>query len=318
MHSLNMPMDHRQPHDVFFRKVFSDQEIALEYFDLFLPDDIRNLLDLDTLQSKEGSFIDQTLKEHFSDVIYECQTKTHEVITITLLLEHKSVQEPYPHLQLLRYLVNVWERQKASGRKTLCPVLPIIIYHGKKPWDSQPFESSFAGLTRPYLPYFPEFTYLLTDLSQYAEEELLAMEGSWLRHAFLALKVSREANVLSKLSTVFFNFDIYGKKDKAETFIQWVFVYLFRGNIPERNQVMEEFSKLKEPVKSEALTIYDAIFMDGSDAGEMKASFTVFKNGLNMGLNLEQLTTLTEIDQATASQWHKLLSQNPDADFPGV
>jgi hypothetical protein len=72
-------------------------------------------------------------------------------------------------LDLLRYLVRIWDfLGKQGGRVPLPVVLPLVLYHGKARWRiSWSFSSLFAA-PEVLKPYVPEFTYLLTDLSRFS------------------------------------------------------------------------------------------------------------------------------------------------------
>lgn len=48
-----------------------------------------------------------------------------------MLLEHKSKPEVWVALQLLRYMVRIWERLQHRKVKKLPPIIPIVVYHGE-------------------------------------------------------------------------------------------------------------------------------------------------------------------------------------------
>ena len=104
-----------------------------------------------------------------------------------VLFEHKSYSEPLIGLDLLRYLVRIWEQvRKAGTEKTLPVIVPMVVYHGRTPWR---IEAEFASLVAPsatLTPYVPNFRYVLVDLSVYPEQ---AIRGEvMLRTALLVLK----------------------------------------------------------------------------------------------------------------------------------
>src|SRR3712207_4547968 len=96
------------PHDRFFKEVFSRQENARSFLQHYLPPEISPLLDFSALEISKDSFSDPALQEHLSDLLYkvtlhEC-TETH----IYVLFEHKSYPERLVAFQLLRYMVRIW------------------------------------------------------------------------------------------------------------------------------------------------------------------------------------------------------------------
>jgi predicted transposase YdaD len=56
------------------------------------PKDMRDKINLNTLQLTNASFIDDMLKEHFADLVYETEYRGMKA-TVTLLFEHKSYQK---------------------------------------------------------------------------------------------------------------------------------------------------------------------------------------------------------------------------------
>jgi hypothetical protein len=68
-------MSVHNPHDRFFRESFSRPEIARNYLEEYLPTDLLGRIDLDTLDLQEGTFIDESLREQQSDLLYQTRLK---------------------------------------------------------------------------------------------------------------------------------------------------------------------------------------------------------------------------------------------------
>lgn len=83
-------MDIQNPHDKFFKEVFSNKETATDYFKHFLPVEITRNIDFHTLKQDNNSYIDEELKEYFSDLIYRCRYRGKHPVNLVLLFEHKS------------------------------------------------------------------------------------------------------------------------------------------------------------------------------------------------------------------------------------
>lgn len=68
-------------------------------------------------------------------------------------------------LQLLRYCLRIWERDlRDHPGAPLCPIIPIVVYHGQRPWN---VPTDFGGLFRgpeALRSYWPAFRYQLLDL----------------------------------------------------------------------------------------------------------------------------------------------------------
>jgi len=162
-------MDITNPHDKFFKETFSNKDTATDFFKQTIPFDLSSKIDFASLDFDSNSYIDDELKEYFSDIVYNCIYKTNISIKIILLFEHKSYTPDYPHLQLLKYLLKIWETNLKQDKKII-PVIPVIFYHGKERWQIKPFSNYFTGIDETLKYYIPEINYLLTDLSSFTDE----------------------------------------------------------------------------------------------------------------------------------------------------
>ena len=159
------------PHDKFFKETFTQPEIARDFLANYLPPTVLPLLDLNQIKLEKESFIDPRLQEHFSDLLYSVPLANDVgMVFVYLLLEHKSYYDPFTPLQILGYMVRFWERRQRQGQKTLEPIIPLLLYHGRERWiGSQRLSGLYTGPEELRL-YLPDFTYQLTDLSHYSTE----------------------------------------------------------------------------------------------------------------------------------------------------
>ncbi len=83
-------------HDSLVKKVMENPVAAAEFLDEFLPSEFKELLDLNTLQVEKESYVEDSLKTRFSDIVYSVKTKSEpdsetETAFIYTLLEHQSL-----------------------------------------------------------------------------------------------------------------------------------------------------------------------------------------------------------------------------------
>jgi len=159
------------PHDKFFKQVFSRQEVTSDFLSTYLPTEIAELLDFSSLELSKDSFIDDTLKEHFSDLLYKVTLVTGEPALVYVLFEHKSYSDPSTAFQLLRYMVRIWEQSLAQSM-ALSPIIPVVVYHGQAEWKAA---KSLARLVRAPIAlggFVPDYHYWLFDLSQFSDDAI--------------------------------------------------------------------------------------------------------------------------------------------------
>ncbi len=159
------------PHDRFFKQLFSRQEAARDFMRYYLPAEVAESLDLDSLALRKDSFIDGDLQEHFSDLLYEVDLRSGGGAYIYVLFEHKSYPERLIAFHLLRYMVKAWE-QALKERLELVPILPVVVYHGASPWRVSPYLSDLVKTPETLTPFVPNYRYWLCDLSRYSDEEI--------------------------------------------------------------------------------------------------------------------------------------------------
>jgi predicted transposase/invertase (TIGR01784 family) len=196
------------PHDRLFKAVFSSPENAAAHFEACLPPAMVDLLDLSRAEHVVGSWIDEALREHHSDVLYQVpfrrtppgsdEEERPPGALLYVLFEHQSTVNPQMALKVLRYLVRVldaWSREH-PGQK-LPAVLPLVLYHGAAAW-SAPLELEglyeLAGVDEAALrvlrPYLPRLRYLLEVVTT-TPDEALAGRGI-VRLTLLAMKHGRK------------------------------------------------------------------------------------------------------------------------------
>ena len=96
-----------RPHDRFFKEAFSQVETARDFVRHYLPGEMTALLNLDSLEVRKDSFVNEALKERFSDLVYQVDLKEEGQVFVYLLFEHKSYPEPDIALHLLSYMVRL-------------------------------------------------------------------------------------------------------------------------------------------------------------------------------------------------------------------
>ena len=80
------------PHDATFRQFLTQPDIARDFMALHLPPELRVRCDLSTLKLESGSFVEDDLRQYFSDVLYSLKTTAGDGY-IHVLIEHQSVSD---------------------------------------------------------------------------------------------------------------------------------------------------------------------------------------------------------------------------------
>jgi predicted transposase/invertase (TIGR01784 family) len=193
--------DISNPHDRFFKEVFSRPDVAEDFLFHYLPSDVSGLFQPGTFRLTKDSFVDANLKEFFSDLLYQVDFKGGDQGFVYILFEHKSYPAPDIAFQLLRYMTRIWEHASKQARDSLPAVIPVVLYHGRMNWR---VPLNFASLYRPPASLKEslwDFTYHLCDLSAYPDEDIKL--GAMTGVALFLLKHIHSRNLSRRLKEVF-------------------------------------------------------------------------------------------------------------------
>lgn len=279
------------PHDKFFKSAFSRKDVCAALIENRFPEPLRKRLDIATLELTNSSFVDNELSEHFADLVYDCMYSGEKSVKIALLIEHKSYQEDYPHLQLMRYLLNVWQEDRKHNRK-LTPVIPLVIYHGQGRWKYAPFTSYFTATDGVLEEFIPDFRYLLHDLSAWPDKEILAFQNQFLALATFLLKHSRAEKFLEQTAQFLQQLQIEALIAADRHFLESVFVYIFAIQRPlTKQQVFDTFGKISPTMEKVATSIYEQALFEG----EERLTLEVIKRSIQEGVKTDFIARILNL-----------------------
>jgi predicted transposase/invertase (TIGR01784 family) len=255
----------QNPHDRFFRESFGRIEIARNYLEEYLPADLRSLLDLSDMALQDGSFINEEMQAHQTDIIYQVSLQSGQPAFVYFLFEHKSYPDPQVAFQLLRYLVRFWERQLKENQ-TMAPVIPLVIYHGERPWQTPTDFGSLLTAEEALRPYLPNFRYHLSDFSHLSDEAIRSQV--WLRVSLSVLRAIFNPHLRAELDDlVALMFDLTEQRTGLD-YIRTILYYLSSATEKiSRRDLQRALSEQGPQGKQLMNTIAQEIFQQGLQQG---------------------------------------------------
>ena len=138
------------------------------------PEDIKDVTE---------RYIPMFTEERNADVVKQVRVGDDEDIFIALI-EHKSHVDYNVAMQILRYMVYIWEdyekqqEKKYKGVSKLKsfkypPIFPIVYYNGEEKWTADHSFKSRIALSDVFASYIPDFSYHLVNTADYNKEESL-------------------------------------------------------------------------------------------------------------------------------------------------
>jgi len=255
----------QNPHDITFRDIFSDNLKAKELIEIVLPEKITEIFNWETFANENESFVDEELKEFFSDILFSVNIKSGEDIKIYLLFEHKSYPDPEIWKQLITYLSRIYNRMEK-----LTPVIPIVFYHGEKKWKiSKNFIDSMElpeDVKERLAEYIPDFKYALIDLNiEDVDKMLISLTMKVILYTFKNISdfESKEKieNFIKLAKNLFY-------EDSGLKMIQKLLLYLYATNEINPTEMKEAINRLISDDKGNiAMTTAERLMKQGIEQG---------------------------------------------------
>lgn len=295
-----------KPHDSLFKTTFSVPKNATPAFQMFLPEKISALLEIEKPEVEPGSFIDDELVERSTDILYKVPFrhqhggKKPAMAYIYLLFEHQSTVEKWMSFRLLRYMVRIWEYYLKTNPKAekLPLIFPLVLYNGESPWSAA---MDFHGLMEApqetlaaFNVYIPQFHYFIESLSKRDTRALLG--EAMVRLTIKFMKYIREVHLLDlipswsdELEEVYQN-DITG----LNYFLQIVKYVIENRNFSEE-EVVRVFSRIGKNSQEIIMTLAERLRKEGEEKGRDEGLKEGEEKGLKKGEEKGRRQTLLKL-----------------------
>ena len=128
-------MKPKPKHDELFRAIMSEPLVYREFFEYHLPQRIKDLIDINSINLEKTDFLNEALQESICDILFTARFKNSDQVGyLNLLLEHQSTVDVHMSFRIVRYMVEIWRRylQKYGVNKKLPMVYPLIFSNAKK------------------------------------------------------------------------------------------------------------------------------------------------------------------------------------------
>ena len=252
------------PHNNFFHFAFSHASAVRSLIETHMPSTVSRSLNLEFLELQKGSFVDENLRESHSDLLYSApwinEIGQNTNAFVYLLFEHKSHSDKMTGFQLLRYIVQIWERAYRN-RTSLYPIFPLVIHHGDTPWNSPRNLDALIGTPEALLPYSVRFSFPILDLCDIPDDML--SQDPFLQSALSLLKYSRRKELVDRLETILRQLlvDVSIEAQTARLKAAVHYILASNPNIPVRTLTMTVQKIL--PSRIEPGSIADQLLKEG-------------------------------------------------------
>ena len=261
-------MEKNISHDGLIKLLMQEEGFPAAFFDTLLPEGLKQRLVLESLEFSKDSYVDDALRQHFSDVVFNVDYKSqrgNKKIQLALLVEHKSSPYRFVSLQVLEYMIAGYKHQlgnRPKGRKPyyLRPIVPLVIYHGQSNWQAKQLDQLFDQDYEAALPYNPRFLFEFRSLTHMNEAEITSIKYLLLRAAIFVLKFSFNPK------RMFLNLGLITKTLSPGNSPHGMFVYIFK--VLEKTYTKEQILEQIDPtMATEVKSFYDKLIAEGFEKG---------------------------------------------------
>lgn len=273
-----------------FKQFLYHPDTARDFLDIYLPSTLRELCDLQMLKLESGSFIEDSLRASYSDVLWSLKTNEGDGY-IYVVIEHQSSPDAHMAFRLMRYAMAAMQRHLDAGHKTLPLVIPMLFYHGAL--SPYPFslcwldEFDDPALARQlYSATFPlvDITVIPDDeIMQHRRIALLELMQKHIRKRDLMGLVEQ---LVSLLATGYAN----------DSQLKTLFNYMMQfGNTPHVDKFIREVAHRVPQQKERLMTIAEVLQQEAKQQEALRIAQMMLANGISHEIILK-ITGLSAMD----------------------
>ncbi|HHX3708201.1 TPA: Rpn family recombination-promoting nuclease/putative transposase [Citrobacter freundii] len=264
------------PHDAVFKQFLYHPDTARDFLDIYLPSTLRELCDLQTLKLESGSFIEDSLRASYSDVLWSLKTNKGDGY-IYVVIEHQSSPDAHMAFRLMRYAMAAMQRHLDAGHKTLPLVIPMLFYHGAL----SPYPFSLCWLDEFDDPIVARqlysATFPLVDITVIPDDEIMqhrriALLELMQKHIRKRDLMGLVEQLVSLLATGYAN----------DSQLKTLFNYMMQfGNTPHVDKFIREVAQRVPQQKESLMTIAEVLQQEAKQQEALRIAQMMLANGIS-------------------------------------
>ncbi|ENS5327687.1 recombination-promoting nuclease RpnB, partial [Shigella sonnei] len=246
--------------------------------------------DLTTLKLESNSFIDEDLRQYYSDLLWSVKTQ-EGVGYIYVVIEHQSKLEELMAFRMMRYSIAAMQNHLDAGYKELPLVIPMLFYHGCR----SPYPYSLCWLDEFAEPAIARKIYSsafpLVDITVVPDDEIM-------QHRKMALleliqKHIRQRDLLGLVDQIV-SLLVTGNTNDRQ--LKALFNYVLQtGDAQRFRAFIGEITERAPQEKEKLMTIADRLREEGAMQGKHEEALRIAQEMLDRGLDRELVMMVTRL-----------------------
>ena len=270
--SSSYQIPNSQIRDSSSKIIFGDAHLCSQFLHGYVNIPLLKDVQPEDIEDVSKQYIHMFTEERNSDVVKRVRLKGNETsFYLISLIEHKSQVDYNVIMQILRYMVYIWEdyeKEQEKNHKGISrtkdfkypPVLPIVYYDGTADWNEDIELGKRIFFSDIFESYIPNFKCILVQLKDYSNAEIMEKKDE-LSIIMMISKLQKAADftkVSKEISADYLN-DITSKSPEylLDIIAQIVEILLLKINVP-REEAEAFSSRVKERHMGELFANFEA------------------------------------------------------------
>ncbi|MCM1387561.1 MAG: Rpn family recombination-promoting nuclease/putative transposase [Bacillus sp. (in: Bacteria)] len=173
-----------KPHDSGSKIIFGNAELCSQFLRNYMDMPILKNVKAEDIEDVSERYLPMFTEERNSDTVKRVKISEKDTLFFISLIEHKTKVDYNISMQLLRYMVYIWEDYEKEAEKNhkgitktkdfkYPPIVPIVYYEGTQRWSAARNFKDRIFFDRAFEPFTPKFFYKLVQLNEYSVRELV-------------------------------------------------------------------------------------------------------------------------------------------------
>lgn len=298
-----------RPHDPLSRKFLSNLKIAREFISIHLAPTLLEKCVLDSLKIEPGSYVEDNLKFHYSDIVYRLDLKDNKGSAyVYTLVEHQSTAEELMPLRIMKYQLAIIQKYLDTHKKaTKLPIVAAMVFYNGE--DSPyPYTLDIADIFADSETYkkFPLGTFQLVDLT--VTEDAKILQHGKLALLEIVMKHIRERDFKRVINPITVAIKFWQDKELDHSLLSGIFHYIMIARETEDvKQLIEHINQELPDLKENIMTYADELIkkgeqkgiqlgkQEGIQLGKQEAKLEMARELLKVGANYEMILATTHL-----------------------
>jgi recombination-promoting nuclease RpnB len=303
------------PHDKMFRAAMQYPQVAREFLDSHLPENIKKNLDLSTITVCPNSFIDEELKLLQSDVLFKAKAKASgEETYFYVLAEHQSKPDKLMPFRLIQYMIKIWDfliKNKKTKKTLPLPVIvPLVFYTGKGEYTAASTLWDLCGNQSHIMQTIWTSAFPVINVNTIPDEILT--DRVWSGTLEFIMQHRFRQNFNQSLIAIAENLNTLLSKQNRQLVLE-LLTYIV--NLDEEHRSIQELinmihNQLPPNVESEIMNLAEILKQEGRQEGRFEEKIATAEKMLLSGSDPAFVVTVTELSLQEVKKMKKQLGFN--------